>query len=210
MSLGSWVQFPPSELVHCNGTWSVVWNCLLSPRFGGHCWKMEKQSCIFQLVGYVYSHPILQDGVVWWVTGLCPVLHALEIIIWVYFYLSWASVLITLAEWSRFELVSPGSWVQFPPSELVQCNGTWSVVWNCLLSTRFGGHYWKMEKQSCTFQLVGYVYSHPNLQDGVVWWVTGLCPVLHALEIIIWVYFYLPWASILINEFITANIYLCK
>jgi len=37
-------------------------NCFLSTRFGGHHWQMEKWSHIFQLVGYVYSHPILQDG----------------------------------------------------------------------------------------------------------------------------------------------------
>jgi len=48
-------------------------NFFLSTRFGGQCWQMEKWSCIFQLVGYVYSHAILWDRVVWWVTGLSPV-----------------------------------------------------------------------------------------------------------------------------------------
>jgi hypothetical protein len=49
-------------------------NCFLSTRFGGHHWQIEKWSRIFQLVGYVYSHPIpMWDGVVWWVTGLSPV-----------------------------------------------------------------------------------------------------------------------------------------
>jgi len=38
--------------------------CFLSTRFGGHHWQMEKCSHIFQLVGHVCSHPILQDRVV--------------------------------------------------------------------------------------------------------------------------------------------------
>ncbi len=34
---------------------------------GGHC-----RFCICQLTPYGYSHPILQDGLVWWVDGICP------------------------------------------------------------------------------------------------------------------------------------------
>jgi hypothetical protein len=56
-------------------------NCFLSTRFGGHHWQMEKQSQIFQLVEYVYSHPILQDGAVLGHWAQPSVLQALKIII---------------------------------------------------------------------------------------------------------------------------------
>ncbi len=56
-------------------------------RLGGHHWLIDKWSHIYWIAVYVYSHSILWDGVVGWVSGLFPsVLHSLKLIIEIYLF----------------------------------------------------------------------------------------------------------------------------
>jgi hypothetical protein len=77
------------------------------------------------------------------------------------------------AEWSGSEIVSLGSWVRFPPSGLVCCTGTWSAGWKLLPVHKV---WWTpLVDGKMVPHIPGYVYSHPILQDRVVWFSPVCC-----------------------------------
>jgi len=39
--------WPPRGPLQCTGKWSVGWKAYWNTRCGGHCWWMDKWSCIY-------------------------------------------------------------------------------------------------------------------------------------------------------------------